>query len=265
MAETVLVEKEPSGLAWLRLNRPERRNAFDDEAIAALDAALRDLSEDEAVRAVVLTGNGAAFSAGADLAWMRRMADYSHEENLADARALADMLARLNELNKPVIAAVNGPAIAGGLGLVCAADIAVGVPEAVFAVSEVRIGLAPATISPYVLAAIGARAARRYFLTAERFDAGTALGLGLLHEIVPSAELLARVRALAQDLLSASPAALAATKALIRSVAGRPVDGPLKDETAHLIAELRASPEGREGVRAFLEKRAPAWMPGKAP
>ncbi|NWG46582.1 MAG: enoyl-CoA hydratase/isomerase family protein [Alphaproteobacteria bacterium] len=268
MSEPILIiETEPSGLVWLRMNRPDRRNAFDDEMIDALSEGFTAVAQDTEVRAVALTGAGNAFSAGADLGWMQRMAGYSHDENREDAVSLAEMLHLIATCPKPVIAAVNGPAIAGGAGLVAAADIAIGTPDAVFAITEVRLGLTPATISPYLLAAIGARAARRYVLTAERFDAATARDLGLLHEIVPAGKLAERVRALAEALAEAGPVALEAAKKLIRDVGTRAPDKALRAETAERIAAIRVSPEGREGIAAFLEKRTPAWSrkgrPGK--
>ena len=192
------------------------------------------------------------------------MASYGYEENLADARALADMLAALDRLPKPTIARVHGPAFAGGTGLVAACDIAIGTPQAKFCFSEAKLGLSPATISPYVMRAIGARAASRYFLTAEVFDAEEALRIGMLSALVPAAELDATVGALAQHLLAGGSEAHARIKDLIRQVAGRPIDDALKADTARRIAEIRASPEGREGIAAFLEKRKPKWFSGKS-
>jgi len=247
------------GVARVTLNRPEVRNAFDDALIATLAKTCAELDADPNVRVVVLAGNGPAFCAGADLNWMKRMAGYSHEENLRDARALADMLATLDRLDKPTIARVHGPAFAGGTGLVAACDIAVGAPEAKFCFSEAKLGLSPATISPYVLRAIGPRAASRYFLTAEVFDAAEALRIGLLCAVVPAAELDAFIGQLAEHLLAGGGGALARIKDLVRDVAGRPIDDALKADTARRIAEIRASPEGKEGVASFLEKRKPSW------
>ena len=247
------------GVARVTLNRPEVRNAFDDALIATLAKTFAELDADPNVRVVVLAGNGPAFCAGADLNWMKRMAGYSHEENLRDARALADMLATLDRLDKPTIARVHGPAFAGGTGLVAACDIAVGAPEAKFCFSEAKLGLSPATISPYVLRAIGPRAASRYFLTAEVFDAAEALRIGLLSAVVPAAELDAFIGQLAEHLLAGGGGALARIKDLVRDVAGRPIDDALKADTARRIAEIRASPEGKEGVASFLEKRKPSW------
>ncbi|HZT52173.1 MAG TPA: enoyl-CoA hydratase/isomerase family protein [Stellaceae bacterium] len=247
------------GVATLTLNRPERRNAFDDAVIRELTEAFRALGADPAVRAVVLTGAGAAFSAGGDLNWMRRMAGYGEAENVADAMALATMLRSLNELPKPTVARVNGAAFAGGVGLVCCCDIAVAAEAAVFSISEVRLGLVPATIGPYVLAAIGTRAARRLNLTGETFSAAEALRIGLVHEVVPSAALDQAVERVVAALLAGSPAAQARAKRLIAALADQPVTEALMLLTARTIAEARASDEGREGVASFLERRKPSW------
>ena len=253
-----------NGVGRITLNRPEVRNAFDDALIASLTKAFRELDEDRSVRAVVLGGNGPAFCAGADLNWMKRMAGYSYDENVRDARALADMLATLARMDKPTIARVHGPAFAGGTGLVAACDIAVGTLEAKFCFSEAKLGLSPATISPYVMRAIGARAASRYFLTAEVFDAQEALRIGMLSALVPAAELDSTIEKLLDHLLAGGSAAHARIKDLIRDVAGRPVDDELKTDTARRIAEIRASDEGREGITSFLEKRKPKWLSGKS-
>jgi len=254
----LLVERK-DGIGRITLNRPEVRNAFDEALIAALAKAFAELDVDTGVRAVVLTGNGPAFCAGADLNWMKRMAGYGHEENVRDARALADMLAALDRMAKPTIARVHGPAFAGGTGLVAACDIAVGTPEAKFSFSEAKLGLSPATISPYVLRAIGSRAASRYFLTAEVFGGKEALRIGLLSALVPAAELDAFIGQLLDHLLAGGAAAHARIKELVRDVAGRPIDDKMKAETARRIAEIRASPEGKEGIASFLEKRKPSW------
>jgi methylglutaconyl-CoA hydratase len=259
----IIVERK-DGVGRVTLNRPEVRNAFDDALIAALAKALAELDADPGVRVVVLAGNGPAFCAGADLNWMKRMAGYSYDENLRDARALAEMLATLDRLDKPTIARVHGPAFAGGTGLVAACDIAVGTPEAKFCFSEAKLGLSPATISPYVLRAIGPRAASRYFLTAEVFDAAEALRIGLLSAVVPAAELDTLIGQLLEHLLAGSSAAHARIKDLVRDIAGRPVDDALKADTARRIAEIRASPEGKEGIASFLEKRKPKWFSGKS-
>jgi len=254
-----LVVDKKDGVARVTLDRPDVRNAFDDALIGALTKAFQELNQDRSVRVVVLAGNGPAFCAGADLNWMKRMAGYSDDENLRDARSLAEMLATLDSMDKPTIARVHGPAFAGGTGLVAACDIAVGTPEAKFCFSEAKLGLSPATISPYVMRAIGARAASRYFLTAEVFDGAEALRIGLLSALVPAAELDAAVDGLVQHLLAGGSEAHARIKDLIRQVAGRPIDSALKSDTARRIAEIRASPEGKEGIAAFLEKRKPSW------
>ena len=247
------------GVARVTLNRPELRNAFDDALIASLRKAFLDVEKDPAVRVMVLAGNGPAFCAGADLNWMKRMAGYSYEQNLADAQGLAEMLATLDRLPKPTIARVHGPVFAGGTGLVGACDIAVGTPEAKMCLSEAKLGLSPATISPYVMRAMGERNARRYFLTAEVFGAEEALRIGMLSLLVPQGELDAAVDGLVQHLLAGGPEAHGKIKALIRSVAGRRPDDALVAETAQRIAEIRGSPEGKEGIAAFLEKRKASW------
>jgi methylglutaconyl-CoA hydratase len=254
----ILVERK-DGIGRITLNRPEVRNAFDDALIAALAKAFVELDGDKSVRAVVLAGNGPAFCAGADLNWMKRMAGYGHDENVRDARALADMLATLDRMAKPTIARVHGPAFAGGTGLVAACDIAVGTPEAKFCFSEAKLGLSPATISPYVVRAIGPRAASRYFLSAEVFGGDEALRIGLLSALVPAAELDVFIGQLLDHLLAGGAAAHTRIKELVRDVAGRPIDDKLKDETARRIAAIRASPEGKEGIASFLEKRKPSW------
>jgi len=260
---SILVERK-DGVGRITLNRPEVRNAFDDALIGALAKAFAELDADSSVRAVVLAGNGPAFCAGADLNWMKRMAGYGYDENLRDARGLADMLSALDRLDKPTIARVHGPAFAGGTGLVAACDIAVGTPDAKFCFSEAKLGLSPATISPYVLRAIGPRAASRYFLTAEVFSAEEALRIGLLTAMVPAAELDALIGRLLEHLLAGGAAAHARIKDLVRGVAGRPIDDALRGDTARRIAEIRASPEGREGIASFLEKRKPTWLSGKS-
>jgi methylglutaconyl-CoA hydratase len=255
----ILVSTDARGVASVVLNRPAVHNAFDDRLIAELTEALRRLERDPAVRAVLLTGSGQSFSAGGDLHWMRRMADYSHAENFADGMALAELLRLLNELPKPTVARVNGAAYAGGLGLVCCCDIAVAASEAVFCISEVRLGLVPATISPYVVAAIGARAARRYFLSGERFSAAEAQRLGLVHEVAPLAGLDAAADRILGALLDGATGAQARSKRLVDEVRDRPVTETLMALTARGIAEARASAEAREGLAAFFDKRSPGW------
>lgn len=262
MAEPLLVEAR-DGVATLTLNRPELRNAFDDAQIERLTRALRAAEADPAVRAVVVAGNGTAFCAGADLNWMKRMAGYGYEQNLADATALAEMLKTLDRMTKPTVARVHGPAFAGGTGLVAACDIAVGSPEARFCLSEAKLGLSPATISPYVIRAMGARMARRYFLTAEVFDAQEAHRIGLLSALVPASELDGALAGILQHLLAGGPQALAKIKDLIRAVSAAAIDEPLIADTARRIAEIRVTEEGREGIASFLEKRRPAWIARK--
>jgi methylglutaconyl-CoA hydratase len=252
------VEKRgPVAFVWL--DRPDVRNAFDDALISLLRENLEALISDPSVRAVVLGGRGSAFCAGADLNWMKRMAGYSYDQNLADAQALAGMLATLDRMAKPTIARVHGPAFAGGTGLVAACDIAIGTPEAKFCFSEAKLGLSPATISPHVIRAIGERAARRYFLTAEVFDAAEAYRLGLLGALVPAAELDAAIDGLLKHLLAGGAQALARIKELVQAVANHPVDDALIADTAKRIAAIRVSPEGKEGIASFLEKRKPSW------
>jgi methylglutaconyl-CoA hydratase len=257
----LLVEKK-DGIARVTLNRPEVRNAFDDALISQLSKAFKELGGDPSVRAVVLAGNGPAFCAGADLNWMKRMAGYGYQENLADARALADMLATLDRMPKPTIARVHGPAFAGGTGLVAACDIAVGTPQAKFCFSEAKLGLSPATISPHVVRAIGERAARRYFLTAEIFDAQEALRIGMLSILTDKLD--QTIDELLKHLLAGGPEALAKTKDLVRAVSNSELDDALVAETAKRIAEIRVSPEGKEGIASFLEKRKPAWSSKKS-
>jgi methylglutaconyl-CoA hydratase len=253
---------ERNGVALVTLNRPDRHNAFDEAMIAELTQALATIADTPRLRAVVLLGAGESFCAGADLAWMERMAGFSYEENVGDARALARLLQALASLPKPTIARVHGPAYGGGVGLVACCDIAVAAMEATFALSEAKLGLIPATIGPYVIEAIGARAARRYFLTAERFDAAEAYRVGLVHDIVPSLEALdERVNELLGHLMVAGPHAQAACKALTRAVAHRPIDERVVADTAERIATVRASDEAREGIAAFLGHRSPAWVP----
>ena len=257
--DALICRTESNGVARLTLNRPEVHNAFNDALIAEMASALDALERDTQVRAVILSGNGKSFSAGADLNWMRAMAGYSHAENLRDAEALGDLMHRLDSLKKPTIALVQGPAFGGGVGLVACCDIAIAAQRASFCLSEVKLGLIPAVISPYVVAAMGPRAARRYFLTAERFSAEKAMALGLVHEVVADDGLDAAAESLIAELLSAGPIAVQEAKDLIAAVAFRPPDAVLRQDTAERIARIRASDEGREGLTAFLEKRPPNW------
>lgn len=261
MTTRIVTEKQgPVGI--LTLNRPEKHNAFDDELIAELTETLRSLEADDSTRVVVLSAAGRSFSAGADLNWMRRMAGYSKEENQRDAMHLAALMRTLAHLRKPTIARVQGPAYGGGVGLVACCDIAVASHEASFALSEAKLGLVPAVISPYVVAAIGERAAQRYFLTGERFTAAEAWRLGLVHELArDNGEIDQAVGEIVDALLACGPVAQREAKDLIRAVANRPVTGELIQDTAERIARIRSSPEGREGVASFLEKRRAAWLP----
>jgi methylglutaconyl-CoA hydratase len=256
---------ERNAIAIVMLNRPDVHNAFNAQMIAELTETLRAFDGDECVRAVVIAGAGRNFCAGADLNWMKEMAGYSRAQNLADAQALAEMLRTLNGLSKPTIARVHGAAMGGGVGLVSCCDIAIAAADATFALSEAKLGLIPATISPYVIEAIGARYARRYFLTAERFTAAEAYRIGLVHDIVPLSDLDARINEVLGALLLAGPNAQRECKALIRNVAHRPVDAQVIASTARHIADVRASPEGKEGVAAFLAKRKAQWVPPEPP
>lgn len=248
------------GVATVTLNRPEVRNAFNDAVIAELSEVFTRLGEDDVVRAIVLAAEGPAFCAGADLNWMRRMADYTREENLADAEQLAFMLRALYECPKPTLARVQGDVYAGGMGLVAACDIAVSVDTAHYCLSEVRLGLIPATISPYVIRAMGARAAHRWFLTAERFSAAEAHRIGFVHEVVAADALDAKVAELLKALTGASPNAVRECKKLVQDVAGRDITRLLIERTVEGIADIRASDEGKEGVQSFLQKRKPSWL-----
>ncbi len=250
-------------IAYVSLNRPEVRNAFNETVITELTDVFAALRTDNGVRGIVLQAVGKAFCAGADLNWMQKMASYSHAENVADASALATMLRTIYECPKPVIARVQGDVFAGGIGLVAACDVAVCAPTARFCLSEVKLGLIPATIAPYVIRAMGARQAHRYFLTAEIFDAQEAQRIGLVHEIAH--DLDASVKAITDNWLAASPAALAECKRLLRDVAQAPITDALVKDTAERIAQVRASDEGKAGVAAFLHKEVPAWVVAPAP
>ncbi len=247
-------------VARITLHRPEVRNAFNDELIAELTAAFTAAGQDAGVRAVVLAADGPAFCAGADLNWMRRMAGYTPEENRADAGRLAAMLQAIARCPKPTVARVQGDVYAGGVGLVAACDLAVAVDGAQFCLSEARLGLVPATIGPYVVQAMGLRAAQRYALTAERFPAAEAHRIGLVHEVTAPDALDAQVDAWLQALTTNGPEALRVGKALLHDVAGAPLDAALVARTVDCIAQVRASAEGQEGVHAFLNKRKPAWL-----
>ncbi|MFA9286648.1 enoyl-CoA hydratase/isomerase family protein [Comamonas sp. SY3] len=262
MKSTFLTVEAAGPVATITLTQPDVRNAFSDEVIADITRAFSWVGAQAQVRAVVLAAEGPAFCAGANLNWMRAMADYTREENLVDAGKLAEMLRVIYTCPKPTIARVQGDVYAGGMGLVACCDMAVAASHAGFCLSEVKIGLIPATISPYVIRAMGPRAAHRYFLTGERFDAAEALRTGFVHQVVEAEALDSAVDGLLKHLLSASPAAVQACKKLVLDVAGREMDEALIAETVAGIADIRASAEGKEGVQAFLNKRKPSWLGG---
>jgi len=259
MTDDTVQLRYADGEAVVTLNRPDVHNAFDDALIVRLGDVLDQLSTRNDVRVVVLAGAGKSFSAGADLGWMRRMAGYTEAENRADAMRLAHLMHRLDTMPMPTVARVHGAAIGGGVGLVACCDIALASAAAAFALSEVRLGLIPAVISPYVIGAIGPRAARRYMLTAERFDAAEARRIGLVHQVAEPDHLDVLVKMVVDALKLGGPKALAETKRLALDVGGAPSE-EIRADTAARIARLRASPEGREGVTAFLEKRKPGWQ-----
>ena len=263
-SSTVRTAVDPRGVASVTLNRPEVHNAFNETLIAELTATLRELAADERVRVVVLAGEGRSFCAGADLDWMRRTGTYSPEENFQDALAAAGMLRTLDTLPKPTVAAVHGAAFGGGVGLVACCDVAIASENAMFSFSEARLGLIPAVISPYVIAAIGERQARRYFLTAERFPASEARRIGLVHEVTAPESLAAAVDGVVNELQSGGPAALRAAKELVRTVAARIGEEGLPAETARRIAEIRVGEEAQQGIQAFLEKRQAPWRNKKS-
>ncbi|BBL23026.1 MULTISPECIES: enoyl-CoA hydratase/isomerase family protein [Comamonas] len=249
-----------AGVATVTLTQPEIRNAFSDEVILEITEAFRVAGERPDVRAIVLAAEGTAFCAGANLNWMRRMADYDRAENLQDAGALAEMLRTIYHCPKPTIARVQGDVYAGGMGLVAACDMAVAAENAGFCLSEVKIGLVPGTIAPYVLRAMGARAGHRYFLTGERFDAAEALRIGFVHQVVAAEQLDDAVDSLLKALLVAGPDAVRTCKKLVLDVAEREINAQLIASTVEVIADIRASEEGKEGVQAFLSKRKPSWL-----
>lgn len=258
-ANTIEISRPSPRVAEVWLNRPELRNAFNDELIAELGAAFRELGADPGLRVIVLGGRGKSFCAGADLNWMRRMGGNSWAENDADAARLAEMLWTLYSCPVPVVGRVHGDCYAGGLGLAAVCDILVAAEGVHFCLSEARLGLLPATIGPYVVKALGEQASRRYFVSAERFSAAEAKALGFVHELVAPVELDARVGEIVATLAANGPQALRACKRLVQDLAGRPIDAALRAETARRIADIRASAEGREGVAAFLDKREPEW------
>ncbi|MFM8624579.1 MAG: enoyl-CoA hydratase/isomerase family protein [Betaproteobacteria bacterium] len=260
MSDAIEVLRPRPQVAEVWLNRPEVRNAFNDTVIADLNRAFVALAADTELRVVLLAARGKAFCAGADLNWMRAMADYSWEQNRQDAQRLADMLWMLDQCPVPLVGRVQGDCYAGGMGLVSVCDVVVASRQATFCLSEARLGLLPATISPYVVRALGVQASRRYFVTAERFSAEQAHRLGLVHQLCEPEALDAQITELIDALVANGPAAVKACKQLVRDVAGQPLTESLRAETARRIADLRASPEGREGVQSFLNKRAPNWQ-----
>jgi methylglutaconyl-CoA hydratase len=259
MGSTLDITRQ-GAVARVFLNRPDVRNAFNDTVIAELTAAFRELGADATLRAIVLGGHGKAFCAGGDLNWMRAMAGYSWEQNRADAGGLADMLWTLYSCPIPLIGRVHGDCYAGGVGLAAVCDVLVAAEGMHFCLSEAKLGLLPATIGPYVLRALGEQASRRYFISAERFSAAEAHRLGFVHELASADTLDAKVGAIVQTLLANGPEAVKASKRLVKDLAGRAIDAALREDTARRIADIRASDEGREGVQAFLNKRAPPWQ-----
>lgn len=259
MTSQVRIERDGRGVATMTMDRPEVRNAFDDALIAELTSAAEELAADDTVRAVVLTGAGEVFSAGADLNWMRRMKDYTFEENVADSTRMNDMFRTLDGLPKPLVGRINGHALGGGTGLLAVCDIAIAVDEATFGFTEVLLGLAPAVISPYVVRKVGRSFARAVFVTGERFDAWRALDVGLVHEVVARTGLDGAVEQAVQRCLRAGPEAVAAAKRLPELALG-PLDHATA-ETPGVIAALRVGEEGQEGMRAFFERRPPSWVP----
>lgn len=260
MSYSTLEIQRDGAVATLWMNRPEVFNAFDEQLIVELTQACQALDHDDSVRVVVLAGRGRHFSAGADLNWMRRAASHGEAENLADARQFARMLRTLATLSKPTVARVHGAALGGGAGLTAACQMAIASDDAVFSTSEVRFGIIPAVISPYVLQAIGPRQAQRYFQSGERFDAARALAMGLVSEVAPAAQLDARVATLAESLCAGGPCAQRAARELIAAVHGRPLGEATDEDTAQRIARQRATAEAREGIAAFLEKRPADWL-----
>jgi methylglutaconyl-CoA hydratase len=260
VSATLIISEPSHHIAQITLSRPDVRNAFNDEVIAELTQAFTQMGARDDVRCIVLAAEGTAFCAGADLNWMRKMADYSRDENLVDAANLAEMLRVIYACPKPTVARVQGDVVAGGMGLVAACDMAVSVDTAHYCLSEVKLGLIPATISPYVIRAMGARAAHRYFLTAERFTAAQALCIGFVHDVVSASELDAKVAEITAALCSASPDAIKACKKLLHDVAGKDISQPLIAQTVAGIADIRSSAQGKEGVSSFLQKRKPSWL-----
>jgi methylglutaconyl-CoA hydratase len=260
MSTTTLDVRRDGHVARVYLNRPDVRNAFNDGVIAELTQTFAGLGADVSLRCIVLGGHGKAFCAGADLNWMRAMAGYSWDENRADAQALADMLWTIYSCPVPVVGRIHGDCYAGGLGLAAVCDVLVAAEGVNFCLSEAKLGLLPATIGPYVVRAMGEQAARRWFITAERFDAAQAKAMGFVHELCVSEALDAKVDELVATLVANGPMAVRACKQLVQDVGGRPIDADLRADTARRIADIRASAEGREGIQSFLGKRAPSWQ-----
>ena len=261
MREVVLIDKSENGLATIRINRPELHNAFNDEVITLLYRHFRTAADDSDVRAIVLCSNGKNFSAGADMHMMKAAVNSSREENVIKAKVMGGMFHFINQIEKPVIALVQGAAFGGALGLITSCDVAIATKDASFCLSEVRMGISPAVISPFVVAAIGERNARRYFLTAEKFDAVSALDMGLIHEIVETNEQFdEKLAEIVKSILGNAPGAIAKSKRLIRCVVNKKIDESILDYTSGLIADLRVADEGQEGLTAFLEKRKPDWI-----
>ncbi len=258
---TLKIERDARGVAMIAMNRPEVHNAFDEVMIREIIEAFRDLGEDENVRVIVIAAEGKSFCAGADLNWMKRAADYDEDQNREDAGELALMLNAIYACPKPVIARVQGNAFGGGVGVVAAADIAIGVADVLFSLSEVKLGIIPAVISPYVIEAIGARYAHRYFVTAERFTGAEAFRIGLLHDLASSVEAMdEQIAGLCTTLLANSPKAIEAAKNLIQAVSQKSIDDELMEDTVERIAQIRSTVEAKDGIRAFLEKRKPSWI-----
>ena len=259
-AATLDIRRPSPQVVEVWLNRPEVRNAFNDSVIAELTAAFRGFATEPELRVVLLAGHGKAFCAGADLNWMRAMADYSWAQNKADAQALADMLWAIHSCPVPVVGRIHGDCYAGGVGLAGVCGVVLARETVGFCLSEARLGLLPATIGPYVLRALGERASQRYFSTAERFSAAEAHRLGLVHELCPPEQLDERVQAVLAALVANGPAAVRACKRLVQDLAGRPISAELREDTARRIADIRSSAEGKEGVSAFLQKRPATWL-----
>lgn len=264
MTTTLDIQRPTAHVARVWLNRPDVRNAFNDGVIAELAQAFADLGRDDALRVVVLGGHGKAFCAGADLSWMKQMAGYDWEQNRADAQALADMLWAIQRCPVPVVARIHGDCYAGGVGLAAVCDVRVATSGVTFCLSEARLGLLPATIGPYVVRAMGESASRRYFTTAERFSAAQAHRIGLVHEVAEADALDATIDAIVAALVANGPRAVRACKQLVHDLAGAAITEALRADTARRIADIRASDEGKEGVRSFLDKRPPGWLASPA-